>query len=293
VQLAHALELLRAADADSLREAETLLHRGLDALDLIDAGDSILAIDHLHALARVRDRAGERQQAEQDYRRAIARAERVRGQGHPSNARIWHDAGAFALDCNDLELARTRLLRARDLRAAALRVDHPELADSELSLAQLEFRARDFEAAERHAHSAFAALEYAGGDRDALPETLVVLGQLEARAARWPSAVAHYDRALALMTEPSTARTLLELELGKALAHTGEQQRGYQLLDAALPIIAAYLHPHCEQLVPTYERHAELAQHLGHGQAARASLEAALACSTEAATRARLEARLR
>lgn len=293
VQLAGALELLRAGDAVVLREAEALLHRGLDTLDLVEAGDSTLAIDYLHTLARVRDEAGEREQAEQDYRRAIARAERVRGAGHPSNARIWYNAGAFALDRGDLELARARLLRARDLRAAALRVDHPELARSELALAELEFRVRDFESAERHGQAAYAALEHAGGDQDALPETLRLLGQLEARADRWPAAVAYYERARALMTRPGIQRTLLELEFGKALAQVGEHQRGYELLDAALPVIAARLQPHCEQLIPTYEHHAELAQRLGHEHSARASLEAALGCTGDDPTRSRLEARLR
>ncbi|PRQ01206.1 serine/threonine-protein kinase [Enhygromyxa salina] len=290
VRLSSALDHM---DTGEPARAESLLHEGLRQLDGIEAGDSILAIDHLHALARARDQAGLFEQADYDYRRALARAERVRGRDHPSNARIWHDAGALAHERGELELARERLGRARDIRAAALRVDHPELARSELGLASLEFVAQRYDLAKRHAELALRSLERSTGDRDALPETLRLLGQLEARESRWDAAVDYYERALALMPTPGIQRSLVELELGKSLAALGHHQRALPLIDAALPPIAARLGPaQCHQMVRSYERHAESSLSLGLPAQAITSLESGLACAKDPNTRARLEAEL-
>ncbi|KIG18695.1 High-affnity carbon uptake protein Hat/HatR [Enhygromyxa salina] len=290
VRLSAALDHMDTGEAAL---AEPLLLEGLRQLDGVDAGDSILAIDHLHVLALARAQAGLFEQADYDYRRALARAERVRGQDHPSNARIWHDAGALAHERGELELARERLVRARNIRAAALRVDHPELARSELGLASLEFVAQRYEVAKDHAQQALRSLEQATGDRDALPETLRLLGQLEARESRWEAAVGYYERSLALMPTPGIQRSLVELELGKSLAALGQHQRALPLIDAALPPIAARLGPaHCHQMVRSYERHAESSLNLGLPAQAIASLESGLACAKDPSTRARLEAEL-
>lgn len=296
VSLATALDLLNpssAGDTPPYADAERLLLAGLEQLESIDAGDSGLAIDYLHSLATVRDRAGSLELAEHDYQRALARAERVRGHAHPANARLWHDAGVLAFDRGLLEQARERLVRARDLRRAALRVDHPELARVELSLAQLEFASRNYVVAKLHANSALHTLERATGSKDALPGTLRVLGQLEARESNWAAAVAHYEQALALMHAPTLQRSLVELELGKALSALGEDARAVELLDAALPAIVAQQGARkCHQLIRSYERHAESAARLGDSQKAIASLEAAITCSDKPETRTRLELQL-
>jgi tRNA A-37 threonylcarbamoyl transferase component Bud32/tetratricopeptide (TPR) repeat protein len=293
VSLALALDLLDPSSGSTgapLVEAERLLLAGLDRLERIDAGDSGLGIDYLHALAIVRDRAGMLDLAEQDYQTAIARAERVRGTAHPTNARLWHDAGVLAHERGQLEQARDRLGRARELRRAALRIDHPELARSELSLAQLEYVARDYEAAERHARWALATLEGSTGSKDALPEVLRFLGQLEARVSRWETAVDYYERALALMPVANLQRSLAEMELGKALSALGQDARALELLDAALPVIATHQGPErCHQLIRSYERHAESAARSNQTYKAIASLEAARACANDPETKARLE----
>ncbi|PRQ03857.1 Serine/threonine-protein kinase PrkC [Enhygromyxa salina] len=295
VVLATALDRLDEPTAAAHEgEAEALLLAGLDQLEAIDAGDSTLAIDYLHALARARDEAGLLDQSELDYRRALARAERVRGQDHPTNARLWYDAAASAHERGELELARERFGRARDIRRAALAVDHPKLARSELGLAELEFSVGDWAAARRHAELALHSFERADDDNPAgLAETLRLLGQLEARESRWGEAVGDYERALELMTRPGLQRSLVELELGKALAALGQHERAVELMDAALPPIAARLGAaRCDQMIPSYERHAASASSLGRDAAAVASLEAALACSDNPETRARLQTRL-
>jgi serine/threonine protein kinase/tetratricopeptide (TPR) repeat protein len=295
VSLAKALDLLdvpaQASDPEApLAEAERLLLEGLERLESIDAGDSELAIDYLHVLARAHDQAGEFELAERDYQRALARAERVRGHDHPINARLWHDAGALSHERGQIELARERLLRARDIRRAALRVDHPELARSESSLAQLEFIEREFETAKQHAEHALRSFERSTGNPDGLAETLRLLGQLEAREGHWDAAVNHYERALALMTKPGFQRSLTQLELGRALSASGQDARAVELLDDALPVIAARIGvEQCGQLIPSYERHATSAARLGHATSAIASLEAARACAPDPDTRTRLE----
>jgi tetratricopeptide (TPR) repeat protein len=301
VSLAMALDLLDprvqgdpTVQGDPLAEAERLLVAGLDQLTSIDAADSGLTIDYLHALARVHDRSGNLELADHDYQVAIARAERVRGHDHPTNARLWYDAGGLAHERGQLEFARERLVRARDIRQAALRVDHPELARSELGLAQLEFVERNYATAKQHAERALRSLERSTGNQDPLPETLRVLGQLEAREEHWEAAVSHYERALALMPNPGFERSLVELELGKSLGALGQDARAIELLDASLPVVAARLGAErCRQLIISYERHATSAARLGQTNSAIASLEAALACTDDPDTRARLELQLR
>jgi tetratricopeptide (TPR) repeat protein len=282
-----------AADAGTRhKEDQARIKTRQDAIGR-EVKTSGLAIDYLHALARVHNRANMLELAAQDYQHAITRAERSRGHDHPANARLWHDAGALALDRGQPELAREWLVRARDIRRAALRVDHPELARSEMSLAQLELAERDDAAARSHVEQALHVLEQSAGNHDALPETLRVLGQLDARAGQWESAVSHYERALALTTGPSLERSLAEVELGRALSALGQDARAVELLGGALPVVAARLGAEqCRQLIPSYERHATSASRLGHTSSAIASLEAALTCTTDPDTRARLELQL-
>jgi tetratricopeptide (TPR) repeat protein len=298
VSLAQALDLLdpsappESGSSDPLEQAEQLLVTGLDRLESIEAGDSRLAIDYLHTLARVHDRAGMPELAEQDYQRAIARAERVRGPDHPTNARLWFDAGALAHARGQLGLARERMLRARDIRRAALRVDHPELARSELGLAQLEFSSQNYAAAKEFAERALHAIERSTGNRDSLPETLRLLGQLEAGDAHWEAAVRHYERALALKSIPSLQRSLIEIELGKSLGALGQDVRAIELIDSALPIVAARLGDRCDELITAHERRANSAARLGRNDEAIANFESALACTDDPKTRAQLEVQL-
>jgi hypothetical protein len=87
--------------------------------------------------------------------------------------------------------------------------------------------------------------------------------------------------------------SLAEMELGRALSALGQDARAVEVLDRALPVVAARLGTErCGQMIPSYERHATSASRLGHTTSAIASLETALACATDPDTRARLELQL-
>jgi len=272
-------EALAHFDASETEAAERLLTKGLQALAGLDARDTELALLHLHVLANTHRRAHRFAEAEADFERALTKAEQIRGPRHPSNAKLWYDAGALALERGEPELARERLVRARDLRRDALSVDHPDLAHSELGLATLELSLKDYETARVHAERALTLLDRDGLDQDGLGETLRLLGQIAAHDQDWATAQRYYERALVHVREDIQI-VLVELHLGKTLAAQGQHLRGLELMNRCLPILAERFGPErCNKLISSYERQADASRALGRIEDAARSLSRARACT--------------
>jgi tetratricopeptide (TPR) repeat protein len=269
VRLAAALELGR----DDPAAAELELRELLDQLERLEAGRSLLALHARHALAGAlaRQGRGRREDTEAAFEAALELAAVVWGDGHPELAKLWSDYGIYAMNQDELELARLRMLEGLGLREAALSPPHPLLARSYIQLAQLELADGRLEHAQRRADAA-AANVTEELDQDRAAEIWRVLGQIAFSKNELPLAIDHYRRSLASVPpKAGFERAYVEVELASALALSEQCDQATAYFDRSLARVEAELLPErAGILVETWRRRVGALQACGDFERARA-----------------------